>query len=577
MRRQPLYIGEGDQASFGWLHSDEAAPPRDCVAVLCPPTGHEYTRAHRTLRHLADRLARRGVPALRFDYHGIGDSPGTDLDPDRVGHWLSDIKAAVARAKALTGKPRVCLIGLRLGATLAAMATWDTPADLLVLWNPVVKGRGYIRELQAIAMAAERTASEIDGALESAGFVMSAETIEAVRGINLLERDVRAGRVLVVARDDTAADATLNEKLSERGVDNAYYRAPGWAGMMAEHQFTVVPDEALDHIAEWVDCHSNEAQGAGALPAAQAHRSAPSIAFALDGATITESAVHFGPANHLFGVLTTANEATRRPAILMFNAGSVHHVGPNRLHVTLSRHLAAAGFDCLRFDLESLGDSVLRGEGRENYPYPQTAAADARAALEFLRARGYERIIAMGLCSGAHTTFHTGLEFADHPIEEIIMINPMTFYWQEGMSLDTTRKFEDAAAYRRSMKDPSRWMKLLRGDVNVKRLVEVVISQACNKLRLREDPRLSGDLRRLCDHLNRPVTFFIAEGDPGRDILMAGAPRTATRAMKRGAMRVEMIPGADHTFSQFRPRKELMARLGAHLANRRAARPSAAS
>jgi alpha-beta hydrolase superfamily lysophospholipase len=566
MRRQPLYIGDGANAAFGWLHTDEAAPPRDCVAVLCAPVGHEYTRAHRTIRHLADRLAHRGVPALRFDYHGIGDSPGTDLDPDRVGRWLADIRAAVDKARALSGRQRVCLIGVRLGATLAAMATWDAPADMLVLWNPVVKGKAYVRELQAIAMTAEREAHEVDGALESAGFIMSAETIAAVRGINLLERDIRAGRVLVVARDDTAQDMSLNEKLGERGIDNAYYRAPGWSGMMAEHQFTVVPDEAVDHIAEWVDCHSQPCEGRDPAPASE--HANPSLSFPVDGAFVTESAVRFGPDNHLFGILTAADANTARPAIVMFNAGSVHHVGPNRIYVTLARHLAAAGYDCLRFDLESLGDSVLRAPGRENYPYPTTATADAGAALEFLKSRGYGRIIALGLCSGAHTTFHTGLQFAQYPIEELILINPMSFYWKEGNSLDTSRRFEDAAAYKRSMKDPRRWMKLLRGDVNMKRLMEVVVAEARDKLKWREDPRLASDLRKLVDEYNRPITFFIAEGDPGRDILMAGAPRTATRAMRKGAMRIEMIPGADHTFSQFKPRKDLLGRLNAHLSQR---------
>jgi hypothetical protein len=111
-------------------------------------------------------------------------------------------------------------------------------------------------------------------------------------------------------------------------------------------------------------------------------------------------------------------------------------------------------------------------------------------------------------------------------------------------------------------------MKLLRGDVNMKRLMEVVVGEARNKLRFREDPRLSSDLRKLVEEYQRPITFFIAEGDPGRDILMAGAPRTATRAMKQGAMRIEMIPGADHTFSQFKPRKDLLGRLNAHLSRR---------
>ena len=105
----------------------------------------------------------------------------------------------------------------------------------------------------------------------------------------------------------------------------------------------------------------------------------------------------------------------------------------------------------------------------------------------------------------------------------------------------------------------------------------MVVAEACNKLRLREDPRLSGDLRKLCEHLNRPVTFFIAEGDPGRDILMASAPRTARRALRRGSMRIEMIPGADHTFSQFKPRKDLLGRLNTHLKNRIGQRPTGSS
>ena len=575
MQRQPLYIGDGDDACFGWLHVDEAASPRDCCAVLCAPTGHEYTRAHRTLRHLADRLARDGVPALRFDYPGVGDSPGTDLDPARVDRWLENIRAAVAAAREATGRTRVCLVGVRLGASLAAMSTWDAPADLLVLWNPVLRGRTYVRELQAIAMTAERVAHEVDGALESAGFVMSRETIEAVKHIDLLGREIKAARVLVVARDDVAADMALNEKLGAAGIENAYYRAPGWAGMMAEHQFTVVPDEALQHIVEWVGCHSDSGRPReGGDPAGSPEGAPPSVAFDFDRSRITESACLFGEQRHLFGVLAQGRGGKDRPAIVMCNAGSVHHVGPNRIYVTLARHLASAGYDSLRFDLESLGDSVLRAPGRENYPYPHTATADARAAIELLKSQGYRRFIVLGLCSGAHTTFHTGLELHDDPIEELILINPMSFYWKEGNSLDTSRRYEDAAAYKRSARDPSRWLKLLRGEVNMKRLLEVIIADARDKMRFREDPRLAGDLKKL-QGLNRAVTLFIAEGDPGRDILMAGAPRTARRALKHGNMRVEMIPDADHTFSQFKPRSDLFGRLNAHLARRAGAPPPA--
>ena len=66
--------------------------------------------------------------------------------------------------------------------------------------------------------------------------------------------------------------------------------------------------------------------------------------------------------------------------------------------------------------------------------------------------------------------------------------------------------------------------------------------------------------------MQRRMALFVADSDPGRDILMAGARRTARRALESGDLRIEMIADADHTFSQSKPRKDLVARLLAHLA-----------
>jgi alpha-beta hydrolase superfamily lysophospholipase len=582
MKREATYLGEGASSFFGWYHADACARPAGRVAVLCGPGSHEYTRAHRTLRHLADRLARAGVPAMRFDYHGIGDSAGSDLDPGRVEAWTANIRLAIDAARARSGLQSVCLIGVRLGASLAALVARETEVDQLMLWNPCVQGRSYLRELQAIAMSAERTAAESDGALESAGSVMTAQTREALRAINLLDAPVRARRVLVASRDDMTPDTSLVAHLEKCGVATDSVRLSGWSGMMAEHQFTVVPQEALETIVDWVraDALAEDAAAGNAQAAVPQPAPVTSVRIPFDTgegvATIEERACRFGADEHLFGILSRASPATDRPAVVIFNAGAVHRVGPNRVNVTLARNLSAAGFPCFRFDLEGLGDSVLRGAGRENHPYPETAIADARAALDFLRTKfGYERFVAVGLCSGAHTTFHAGLQLAEDSICELVLINPLTFYWAEGMSLETTRHFEDAVKYKQSMRDPRRWLKLLRGDVDMARLTEVVIAQVKAKVKAQHDalretllphtaPRLSRDLRKLLA-MKRPVTFFIAEGDPGRDIVMAGAKRTATRALKSGEMRLEMIPGADHTFSQLKPRNDLVKRLQAHL------------
>jgi hypothetical protein len=111
--------------------------------------------------------------------------------------------------------------------------------------------------------------------------------------------------------------------------------------------------------------------------------------------------------------------------------------------------------------------------------------------------------------------------------------------------------------------------------VNFRRLLQVLVSQAKTKARAHLDgalevlapsraPRLSQDLRRLLEE-GRRVTFFLSERDSAYDILMAGARRTVERGIRSGRLRLEMIAGADHTFSQSRPRAELARRMAAHL------------
>ena len=584
VERRALYVQEAGDTFFGWYHWSDAAAARDCVAVLCAPIGYEYTRAHRTLRHLADRLARQGIPALRFDYHGIGDSPGSDLDPARLAAWRANVKSAVCRARELSGRKRVCLVGVRLGATLAALVASEIAVDWLVLWNPCVTGKPYLRELRAIALAAQRVGAAVEGGLESGGFVMSRETQDDIAAIDLAKAPIRARRVLLLQRDRHMAEPGLAAHLAALGVPCDEHVVPGWSGMMAEHQFTVVPEEALDIIGHWLVLQSDPVSG-GAMPPSSLDL-ADGATFEYRGddevhATLEERANAFGREGHLFGIVSRragpqAGGARALPAVILLNAGAVHHIGPNRLYVELARRLAAAGYSCLRFDVESIGDSVRRLPGRENHPYPDNALTDLRAAIEHMRwEHGARSFVVIGLCSGAFNAFHAGLKLGDCGIERVVLINPLTFYWTEGDSIETTTLLFDAVAYGKSMRDPGRWLKLLRGDVNFGRLFTVIGEQArnrtlslwhaaCERFAPSHAPPLARDLRRILDE-GRRVSVFVGDSDPGGEILMNGAGYTTTRAMREGTLTIDVIPDADHTFSQLAPRRDLIRRLVAHL------------
>lgn len=118
--------------------------------LLCNPFGEEASRAHRTFRVLATQLERAGYAALRFDYSGTGDSVG-DSGAATVDAWVGDIASAADRLRTASGVARVTVVGLRFGATLAMLASarGELRPRHLVLWDPVVDGAAYLRELVA--------------------------------------------------------------------------------------------------------------------------------------------------------------------------------------------------------------------------------------------------------------------------------------------------------------------------------------------------------------------------------------------------------------------------------------------
>lgn len=119
-----------------------------------------------------------------------------------------------------------------------------------------------------------------------------------------------------------------------------------------------------------------------------------------------EQTLLLGQHKNLVGVITPplppAEGAPARedpPFVLILNAGIIHRVGPNRLHVSLARALSADGFPVLRVDLSGLGDSAPREDG--SAPLDATMA-DIREILDTLAAtRQVKRVVLMGLCSGA--------------------------------------------------------------------------------------------------------------------------------------------------------------------------------
>jgi dienelactone hydrolase len=136
------------------------------------------------------------------------------------------------------------------------------------------------------------------------------------------------------------------------------------------------------------------------------------------------------------------------PTLLLLNAGLLHRVGPNRLHVDLARRLATSGFSSFRFDMSGIGDS---DHGGSDLLYIERSVSDVIEAMDLVqRLVNIDQFVTAGLCTGAFNSFRAAL--ADERIKGCALL--------DGYSYPTIRS---QLRYQRTrILDARRWSGFLR-------------------------------------------------------------------------------------------------------------------
>lgn len=146
---EPLWLDPQGRCLYAALHRGARARATTGV-VLVPPLLHEQPTSRRFLAEVAAGLAAQGLPSLRFDFLGTGDSSGSGEQLD-FSSMSIDLGLAVAALAARTGVERVVLLAWR-GAALA-VGRWleeGGRADLVVLWEPITDGSTWLEELRRL-------------------------------------------------------------------------------------------------------------------------------------------------------------------------------------------------------------------------------------------------------------------------------------------------------------------------------------------------------------------------------------------------------------------------------------------
>lgn len=123
------------------------------VLVICNPLGEEAKAAFAVLTEFSQTLWQAGWGIARFDYSGTGDSEGR-FEQCGPKDWLNDGLAVLDDIRRLGKGRRVVLMGVRLGANVAAALAKLLPDErrplALVLWEPVLSIKEYRRHLNWI-------------------------------------------------------------------------------------------------------------------------------------------------------------------------------------------------------------------------------------------------------------------------------------------------------------------------------------------------------------------------------------------------------------------------------------------
>ena len=579
----PVYFGPSDRHLFGWLHRPRRAALAGLGVVICNPLGYEEICAHRTLRRLAESLAEAGLPVLRFDYDGTGDSAGSDQDSGRVDAWLRSVRVAVQTLRQEAQVARVAIVGMRMGFALAAMANVPD-LEALVGVAPVVKPRSYLREVRALHAGSSSAGSPpLQGGVEAAGFFLSDETQTGLQGLDLDAATVSARRVLMLDRDDLPAARSAADRMRERDMAVDYDLFTGYCRMMSNPHASVIPEAAIVRVVEWlqrlaetsVPDAADNVQRVG-----EPVREASTWMFR--DSLIRESVQGLDPTGRLLSVVTepaSGAAAAARRAILLLNAGATHHIGPGRMYADIARRAAAAGMTAMRMDISGIGDSVAFPGQADNVVYSPRAVREVLLAVEALRGRfKVNQVVLMGLCSGAYHALKAAL--ARSPVDMVIMLNPLTFHWTPDMSLDEQlsphRVVDDVNRYRRNVLQAGAWIKLLRGQVNLPRALRSLYAHTLTRLKswVRERARglglglfaddLGAQMEKLAARGTR-MLFVFSSGEPGADLLRAEAGSVVGRLQSSGGVLLEFIEGADHTFTGHVPRESMIALVFSHI------------
>jgi hypothetical protein len=460
----PTFFGPSESPLFGVVHLPVDNQIRGGV-LICGSLGKEGMDSVRLHRILADSLARRGFGVLRFDYLGLGDSAYAQVRDDAVANWVASVGHALDYLT-LIGAESATAIGIRAGCLiLDEYLAQSHTVNRVVYLDPYGTGRRYLREHTALFRLSVGEDALTPGEVLIMGGRLSDHAATEFAALQMRANPVSAhglDNVLLVGRP-AETDKRVTALASAVGVDSII---TGGLPECARPRDVLlpIPFTAVDSIIDWID---------GNVPT-RTHRAVPQYLTKVtmpaeepDGVDVFESIERIEP-NGLFAIRTLPQR--RSPAlaktVVFFVTGFDLHVGPAREWVELSRRIAAAGSQAVRWDPagQGLSGQINRDPWRKIYSKADITDSIVVARHACLDVGELELV---GICSGSWYAAHAARNIG---AQSAILVNLYVWNWRVTPTLRLQRSARKNSLHANAASDPggggpseSRWIKRLRG------------------------------------------------------------------------------------------------------------------
>jgi len=569
-----MNFGYGVPVTFdafgGFYHRGDVGRNGRKAVLLLSPIGYEELCIRATWRVLAEMIAAAGHTCLRFDYPGTADAIDCVGEPDGISDWLAAARRCMAFLREYNPGVELVLIGQGLGASLAAQLGAEAP-DVAgaALMAPVVKGRNYLRELQAWSrMVTERIGIGPDPLDDSgynvSGMSLASSRVAAIKAIDLTKAtQPPAARVLLVERGQAPQGSAIANSLKTLGIDVTSIDYAGYEQIL-ENPTPVEPQlGTLARIVAWVD---DLPQG----PAREAGRAVETLppARPIVGPHYEELPVWFGPEQRLFGVLCQPRGRKPSAIAILANSGRDYHIGWGRAGVEQARALAERGVASFRFDGSGIGDSPPSDNAPAEVIYSDDHITDLIHAVDYAEKLDAGPIAIVGRCSGAYGAFQVAVQ--DRRIRTIVPINVMRYVWDPRESVaDAIQSAHRSASHSLALLFSKQSLRrLLSGNLRfkapivffVKRLFKTIASRKSQASDGQPKIDLYGEGHRRFQILaSRDVRLALlaAEGDQSLGEFRTYMGRGGKRLRRYPNASMKIFPKADHNFTHASARTQL--------------------